>query len=76
MAANPGVSRTFCGHCGSPLTGRYEYLPGQVYLPIGVLDQAAELPPVVHAHADNQLSWLNIQDDLERCAISARARLE
>ena len=42
-AVNPGVSRTFCGNCGSPLTGRYDYLPGQVYIAVGVIDQAADL---------------------------------
>ncbi|MGH1480076.1 MAG: GFA family protein [Geminicoccales bacterium] len=28
VMASPGVTRIFCETCGSPLTGRYDYLPG------------------------------------------------
>jgi hypothetical protein len=38
VAASPGVTRTFCAVCGSPQTGRYDYLPGQVYIAVGILD--------------------------------------
>lgn len=72
VQANPGVTRTFCARCGSPLTGRYEYLPGQEYVAIGLLDQADALAPQSHAHAEQQLAWLKIEDELERCAFSAR----
>ena len=37
---SPGVLRRFCRACGSPLTAAFDYLPGQVYVPLGVLDQA------------------------------------
>ena len=76
-AANttPGVTRTFCQGCGSPLTGRYDYLPGRVYIALGLLDQAGDLPPALHAHHDNRLPWLHLDDGLERHASSARTRL-
>ena len=72
VEVSPGVRRTFCGACGSPLTGRYDYLPGQVYVALGLLDQAGELAPGVHAHAESRLAWLHIEDDLPRAAGSAR----
>lgn len=75
VTVNPGVRRTFCGTCGSPLTGRYEYLPGSVYVPLGLLDQAEDYPPTLHAHHGNRLSWLKIEDELEREAGSARESL-
>jgi len=75
VSINPGVERTFCGTCGSPLTGRYDYLPGQVYVPVGVLDQAAQLVPQLHAHEANRLPWLHIDDDLERISSTSRERL-
>ncbi len=75
MEANPGVKRTFCSSCGSPLTGRYDYLPDQVYVPVGLLDQANEFPPSVHAHEGGRLKWLHIDDDLERLGTSARETL-
>ncbi len=71
----PGVSRRFCATCGSPLTATFDYLPGQVYVPLGVLDRAGEFPPRRHAHAASRLTWLHIADDLPREAGSARARL-
>jgi len=72
---NPGVSRSFCASCGSSLACRYDYLPGQVYVAIGILDQAAELAPEVHAHFAQRLPWLNIDDAADRFAGTSRSRL-
>lgn len=71
----PGVTRTFCETCGSPLAGRYDYLPGTVYIAVGLLDQADTIPPELHAHFGEKVMWLHIHDDLERHAGSARSRL-
>jgi len=75
VTVNPGVERLFCPDCGSPLAGRYDYLPGQIYISIGILDQAGELAPQLHAHASERLSWLHIDDGLERFETSSRTRL-
>ncbi|MEL7347769.1 MAG: GFA family protein [Pseudomonadota bacterium] len=71
----PGVDRWFCRICGSPLAARFDYLPGQIYVPLGILDQAAEIEPQMHAHADAQLPWLHLADGLPREAASARGAL-
>jgi hypothetical protein len=70
-----GVHRWNCGKCGSPLMARFDYLPDQIYVPNGLLDQAANLPARVHCHADGALDWLNITDDLPRFHRSGRAAL-
>ncbi|MEM6636205.1 MAG: GFA family protein [Pseudomonadota bacterium] len=70
-----GVTRHFCPDCGSPLAGFYDYLPGQVFVPIGLLDQADRLRPELHAHDGARLDWLCIEDDLERTHGSSRAAL-
>ena len=75
VTVNPGVVRTFCETCGSPLSGRYDYLPNAVYVPVGLLDQAGDFSPELHAHERNRLKWLHIQDDLERHSGSARSKL-
>ena len=67
--------RSFCGQCGSPLTGRYEYLPGQVYVPVGLFDNPHVLAPQLHAHTANRVAWLLVDDDLERFDASARSAL-
>lgn len=61
-----GVTRSFCPKCGSSLVGRYDYLPGQVYISMGVIDQANDLTPEIHTHESERLTWLHIDDDLER----------
>ena len=73
--ANPGVTRTFCAVCGSSLAGRYDYLPGQIYIPIGILDQANDLAPELHAHEKQRLKWLHVDDDLERLEATSRSKL-
>lgn len=71
----PGVTRSFCNACGSHLMGQYDYLPDTVYLPLGILDQADEFPPQLHAHYGERLAWLHIDDDLQRFEASARSKL-
>lgn len=75
ISKTSGVVRTFCDACGSPITGRYDYLPNIVYIALGLLDQADNYPPKLHSHEDNRLDWLHIDDKLERHSGSARAEL-
>jgi len=72
---NPGVQRWFCPTCGSPLAATYDYLPGQIYVPLGLLDQADDIAPEQHTHADTALSWFHLSDDLPRFPGSGRDRL-
>lgn len=70
-----GVDRWFCPDCGSPIAARYDYLPDQIYVPIGLLDQADQFPPEMHSHAQAALPWLHLVDDLPRNSESARTDL-
>lgn len=72
---NPGVNRWFCQRCGSPIAATFDYLPGQIYVPLGLLDQADVLQPDLHSHADKCLPWLRIDDDVPRVSGSARDNL-
>ncbi|MBZ8132276.1 GFA family protein [Afifella sp. IM 167] len=71
----PGVRRSFCAECGSPLASRFDYLPGQVYVPLGILDQAGEMEPQLHSYDSRRLPWLHIEDNAERLETSSRKRL-
>jgi hypothetical protein len=75
VSITPGVTRSFCPACGSPLAGRYDYLPSSIYIAIGLLDQADSFPPELHAHHGSKLAWLDIEDDLDCHPCSARAEL-
>ncbi|NSX54452.1 GFA family protein [Sulfitobacter sp. 1151] len=69
------TKRWFCVNCGSPLAACFDYLPGQIYVPLGLLDQAPDLPPQLHSHWGEKLSWLNIHDDMPKADASARTAL-
>ena len=56
--------------------GRYNYLPNQVYVSLGAIDQADDLPPEIHAHEGQQLTWLHIVDDIERSEATATTQLK
>lgn len=71
----PGVTRWSCPDCCSPLAAAFDYLPGQLYIPLGLIDQAAELPPELHAHDGLRLPWLHIADGIPRIDGSSRVAL-
>lgn len=75
VSINAGVTRTFCSSCGSPLTGRYDYLPGQVYIGVSLFDQSDDLAPNIHTHESAKLKWLHIEDSLERISETGRSAL-
>ena len=66
VTVKTGVTRSFCGNCGSPVSGIYDYLPGMIYISLGLLDQAADLGPEMHAFYHRKYPWLEIADDLEK----------
>ena len=69
------VTRQFCNSCGSPLTAQFDYLPGQIYVAVGCLENAASFAPELHCHAEARLPWLCLTDDLPRAPTSARKAL-
>ena len=67
-ASSPGVRRSFCGTCGSPIAYRSECHPDLVDLFAGTLTDPTRLSPSLHTHADEQLPWFEMLDDLPRYA--------
>ena len=74
-AVPTGIRRWFCPDCGSALAAQFDYLPGQTYVPVGILDQAGDYPPTQHAHHGSRLPWLTIADDTVRIDGTSRDRL-
>jgi hypothetical protein len=66
--SSPGVTRTFCGHCGTPLTYETEDLPGEIHLLVGSAEQpaAAHLAPQYHVFEKERISWVDIGDRLPK----------
>lgn len=70
-----GVNRWFCAGCGAAVAATYDYLPEQVYVPVGLWDQVDDLAPASHSHAASAVSWLHLSDDLPRHMASGRDAL-
>lgn len=75
ISITPGVTRTFCDACGSPISGRYDYLPNTVYISVGLLDQVDDFAPELHGHDASRVAWLHVDDTLPRYTGSARDQL-
>jgi len=65
-ASSPGVRRTFCDRCGSPIAYESDRNPQQVDLYIGTLDDPAAVTPTYHVHVAEQLPWFETADALPR----------
>ncbi len=71
-ASSPGVRRSFCSVCGSPIAYRTERRPDIVDLYAGTLLDPTGLVPQSHVHAVEQLPWFEVLDDLPRYATTPR----
>jgi hypothetical protein len=67
-ASSPHVTRTFCGHCGTPLTFESAEWPGEIHLLVGSADNpaAGHLAPERHVFENERISWVRFGDGLPR----------
>ena len=71
-ASSPGVTRGFCGRCGTPLTYQAERFAGEVHVYVCTLDRPQDFVPQAHVHTGEQLPWLHLADGLPRYLTTAR----
>ena len=66
--SSPGVTRTFCRHCGTPLTYQTAEWPDEIHLLVGSADhpEAASLAPQRHVFEAERIPWLALGDGLPR----------
>ena len=66
--SSPGVWRTFCPQCGTPLTYQAADLPGEVHLLVGSADhpEAPHLTPQRHVFENERIAWCDIGDHLPK----------
>jgi hypothetical protein len=60
--SSPGVLRSFCGKCGSPLIYRSDEQPGQISVMTGSLDQPQSIVPTYHLWTSQKIDWFDIAD--------------
>ncbi|MBV8208462.1 MAG: GFA family protein [Burkholderiaceae bacterium] len=66
--SSPGVQRSFCRRCGSPMSYASEGSPGEIHLFAASFERPETLAPSVHVFAGEQLPWLQMADGLPRFA--------
>lgn len=55
--SSPGVTRSFCGRCGSPLTYRRDDTPGELDVMTVSLDNPNTIHPTLHVWTGEALDW-------------------
>lgn len=66
LASSPPVRRTFCAHCGTPLTFERLAATQTIDVTVGSMDDPAAVAPADHIWTADQLPWLELHDDLPR----------
>ena len=64
--SSPGVERTFCDNCGSPVSFRSQSMSGVMHLYLAAMDEPEKFEPTLHVSIEEKLPWLNIGDDLPK----------
>lgn len=64
--SSPGVTRSFCTTCGTPMAYRSVDYPGEMHFFAATLDDPSNFAPTVHVHTDEMLPWVKLADDLPR----------
>jgi len=66
--SSPGITRGFCGDCGTTLTweGNDDELGPLVEIHIGTADEPGNLAPQMHLHHAERVPWFETSDSLPR----------
>lgn len=70
--SSPGVRRSFCGVCGTPLVYEAARCADEIHINIGAMDEPERFAPASHVHVAERIAWLHMSDGLPRYAGSAR----
>lgn len=62
--SSPGVERSFCGKCGSPMSFRSQKMSGVMHLYVAALEAPEHYAPTLNVSAEEQLPWLQLDDGL------------
>ena len=62
--SSPGVERSFCGQCGSPISFRSTKMSDVMHFFLAAMDKPEDLKPTLHVAIEEKLPWLHINDGL------------
>lgn len=64
FTSSPGVTRSFCGRCGTPLTYWTTKYGATIDVTTCSLDDPEAYPPMAHVWTSHKLSWVKLDDGL------------
>lgn len=59
--SSPGVERSFCPECGTPLSYRHQERPNELDITTCSLDEPEKVPPQNDSWVADELLWMNPQ---------------
>jgi len=62
--SDDGVTRSFCGHCGSPVAYELDSRPDEIHLQLGLFDDLEPLVPRDHSFLQEKPSWFHADEYL------------
>ncbi|WP_282168583.1 GFA family protein [Ruegeria atlantica] len=65
--SSPGVERSFCPNCGTPISFRSQDMSDVLHLYVATLEDPNQLQPTLHVAHEERLDWLKLDDDLPVC---------
>lgn len=63
--SSPGVVRTFCGRCGTPLTYRHTSEPERIDVTTVTLERPDDFAPTKEIWIEHKVAWECLNDKLE-----------
>ena len=70
--SSPGVRRSFCARCGTPIAYAADRFPGEIHLYSCTMDEPERFQATGHVHVSEQLPWLHLADGLPRYPTTSR----
>jgi len=64
--SSPGVRRSFCSSCGTPIAYESKAFPDEIHLYAATLTDSAEFRPEFHVHHAEKVPWIELADDLPK----------
>jgi len=65
-ASSKGVTRYFCGKCGTPMAYTNTKFPSETHFYAASLEKPEVYTPTAHFFYGEKLEWLPIEDDLKK----------
>lgn len=62
--SSPGVERTFCDRCGTPLSYRSKMMSNVMHFFAAAMEEPEKFAPTVHVAFEEKLPWLKLADGL------------